>query len=98
VADLAVFIGAPDGKYPSKPPLIVVEILSEEDRWSDALDKSEDYHRWGVRHVWLADPDRRALFVFDGSGLRQAPEWELPECEASVTPEQVFPDETTACQ
>jgi len=95
VADLAVFLGErPKGKYPSTPPLIVVEILSDDDRLSEALEKAEDYYRWGVRHVWLADPDRRALFVFDGSGLRQVPDWALLECETSITPEQVFPDQT----
>jgi Uma2 family endonuclease len=36
---------------PDTPPLIVVEILSPDDRLTEVREKLEEYRAWGVPHV-----------------------------------------------
>lgn len=38
------------------PPLIVIEILSPEDRVSRYKERLEDYRRMGVPNIWVIDP------------------------------------------
>src|SRR4026207_2269854 len=65
IADVAVFAGdVPDGmKYPTEPPEFVIEMVSEDDRHVEILEKLAEYHAWGVKHVWLVDPWTRKFFV-----------------------------------
>src|SRR5215831_19318002 len=44
-------------KYPTDPAEVIVEIVSEDDRYVEILEKLADYHRWG-RQAHLA---RRSL-------------------------------------
>jgi Uma2 family endonuclease len=43
----------------AKPPLLVVEILSPDDTYSDTEERAEDYFRMGVSTVWIIDPKTR---------------------------------------
>ena len=57
IADIAVFAGTePDESVPSRPPLLVVEIISPDDRYSEVLEKLAEYRQWGVSHIWVVDP------------------------------------------
>ena len=44
----------------TRPPLVVVEILSPEDRLSAIFAKCERYHDWGVPFCWIVDPIKEA--------------------------------------
>src|SRR6266480_6688035 len=94
VADIAVFIGdVPSGKkYPTDPPEIVIEIVSEDDRHVEILEKLADYHSWGAKHIWLVDPWTRKFFVYDASGLHEVPAFELPEYNAKISVAEFFAD------
>jgi len=51
-----------DGEQPDvtvEPPLLVVEILSPDDTYSDTEERAEDYFRMGVSTVWIIDPKTR---------------------------------------
>jgi Uma2 family endonuclease len=63
VADIAVWRSGSIGhRLPTIPPLLVVEILSPEDRLVRLQPKIQDYLAHGVECVWVVDPDeRRAL-------------------------------------
>jgi Uma2 family endonuclease len=41
------------------PPVLVVEILSPDDSYSDTQDRAQDYLEMGVKAVWLIDPRSR---------------------------------------
>jgi Uma2 family endonuclease len=41
------------------PQLIVVEVLSPEDRHARVQQKIEDYRRFGVANIWIVDPAKR---------------------------------------
>lgn len=43
----------------SHSPLVVVEVLSPEDRQSRLHARIEDYREAGVTHIWVVDPSRR---------------------------------------
>lgn len=57
----------PDGKLPAGvltiPVDIAIEVLSPSDRWTDVLDKIQEYLRSGVAEVWVIDPDQRSVTI-----------------------------------
>ncbi len=53
-------------KTQNDPPLIAIEILSEDDRYSDLANRAGDLRAMGVEHIWLIDPDRRLASIWDG--------------------------------
>ena len=55
-------------KIQEQPPLIAIEILSDDDRVSDLAKRAGDLHAMGVRHIWLVDPEQRSAAVWtDGA-------------------------------
>jgi len=63
------------------PPHLVVEILSPDDETADLLAKVADYLRFGVSHIWIADPYKHTVQEADREGIRYcadlAPQTEL---------------------
>lgn len=55
-------------KYISDAPDLVVEVLSPETRRRDRSLKSKRYARYGVREMWIADPDLKTIEVFVNAG------------------------------
>ena len=53
---------------PEKPPLVLIEVLSPNDRLTAVLEKLEEYRAWGVRHV-LAGGSAFAADVSVGCGI-----------------------------
>jgi Uma2 family endonuclease len=65
VADVALWRGDDIGtNIPTKPPFLVVEILSPEDRTVRMLPKIQEYLSIGVEYVWLIDPEEKAALIF----------------------------------
>lgn len=55
-------------KTQDEPPLIVIEILSDDDKVSDLQKRAGDLHAMGVEHIWLIDPEQRSASVWtDGA-------------------------------
>jgi len=65
--DVAVFMNpnweAPAG-YTAEPPDLAVEVRSPSQTWTQVLDKVGEYLRMGVRLVWVIDPVRQRVTVF----------------------------------
>ncbi len=79
IPDIAVFAGTePDENVPSHPPLVVIEIISPDDRYSEVLEKLAEYRQWGVSHIWVVDPDRRTLATYEAGALLPASSLALP--------------------
>jgi Uma2 family endonuclease len=91
IADLAVFLGErPAYPYPTTPPLIVIEIISPDEKHSELMSKLEDYEAWGVIQVWAVNPELKRLYVFSRGTLAVVSRWQVPEIGVEITPEQVF--------
>jgi Uma2 family endonuclease len=54
-------------------PLLCIEVLSPEDRYSRTLTKCKDYFAMGVPEVWIFDPETRVVTVaHEGSSVEQS--------------------------
>ena len=91
IPDVAVFEGAgPTEAVPTAPPLLVVEISSPDDRLDAMLQKLDEYRTWGVRHIWLIEPERRRIHVYDQGSLTAVSRLELAEFGFTVTAQELF--------
>ena len=60
ISDVCIFAGGdPAERVPAQPPLVAIEILSPDDRHSELMRKFEEYSAFGVRYIWLVDPESR---------------------------------------
>ncbi len=55
VPDLAVVLPGPQPDVLVHPPLLVVEIVSPDDSYSDTQERAQDYRDMGVETVWIID-------------------------------------------
>jgi Uma2 family endonuclease len=52
---------------------VAIEIVSPDDRYSEMLEKLAEYQEWGVANIWVIDPHRRTLAVYQDEALRTVP-------------------------
>lgn len=93
VPDLSVLrADAPREQIITHPPLIVIEILSPEDRLSRFQDRIEDYLVFGVENIWVIDPERREAYTATSSGLHpvRTNELTVPETPIRVVLSELF--------
>jgi Uma2 family endonuclease len=90
VPDVSVFWpDEPTLAFPDHPPLVVVEILFNEDRMAAVRSKLDEYHTWGLPHVWLVDPYLRKLYTCDDR-LTEVATFRIPELDLELRPTQIF--------
>jgi Uma2 family endonuclease len=93
VVDCAVYLKArPKGRYATNPAYVAIEIVSPDDRRGRLTERLEDYRRWGVKHVWLVDPQRKRLHEYTEAGLLQHASLRLPEFDFEISSEELFKD------
>jgi Uma2 family endonuclease len=68
---MAIDRNAPDEQIITRPPLLCVEILSPEDRFSRMEEKIAEYFRMGVRAVWVVDPRKQSAYQCEGPAFSQ---------------------------
>jgi Uma2 family endonuclease len=59
VPDLVVLTAGAQPDVFTDPPLLVIEILSPDDSYSDTQERAQDYRLLGVKTVWIIDPKTR---------------------------------------
>jgi Uma2 family endonuclease len=91
IPDVALFAEKlPEQPVPDKPPLIVVEILSKDDRHVDLIQKLDEYREWGVLHIWVIDPLAKRFSMYTEFGLQNVSSLSLPEYPIQLTPAELF--------
>jgi len=60
IPDLVVVKAGPQPDVLTSPPLLVIEILSPDDSYSDTQERAQDYRQMGVETVWIIDPKTRS--------------------------------------
>jgi Uma2 family endonuclease len=89
IPDVSVFFLDEPPEVPESPPLIAIEILSQDDRMASAREKLEEYRNWGVKHVWLVDPQSQRMYTCDG-GLAEVAKLTVPELNLEIQPSDIF--------
>lgn len=78
VADFCLLsANAPREQILITPPLLVVEVLSNEDLFSETQDRLDNYLAIGVPVVWVIDPKKRRAWMHSNSGIKEAKNGEL---------------------
>ncbi len=72
------------------PPLICIEVLSPEDRWSRVEKRIEEFLAMGVQHVWVFDPQDRQVFDCTSNGRRLVTEETLEAPPVSINLPELF--------
>jgi Uma2 family endonuclease len=93
IPDVCVFAGEPPQEsVPSTPPLLAVEILSNDERHHNLMVKLEEYRVWGVSNIWVVDPLSKRLSFYTASGLQNASSLALADYPLELTPAVLFSD------
>jgi Uma2 family endonuclease len=77
VPDLVVVSAGPQPDVLTDPPLLVIEILSPDDTYSDTQERAQDYRAMGVETVWIIDPKTRTGRMCSGPHWVEAPRLEV---------------------
>jgi Uma2 family endonuclease len=59
IPDVMLVSRGPQPEVTVDPPVLVVEVLSPDDTYTDTHSRSADYLNMGVRAVWIIDPTSR---------------------------------------
>lgn len=80
----------PKERFPSTPPLVVAEIVSEDDRYLNLMAKLEEHAAFGVEHIWIVEPARRLLRRYRPDKLETVSSFDLPDYNVHITPADLF--------
>ena len=72
--------------YLDVAPELIVEILSPRDRWNEVNDIIAEYFEIGVQIVWIADPKRKQIHVYQA-----VTEVEILKAEDIISGREVLP-------
>jgi Uma2 family endonuclease len=95
IPDICVVVGAePQEQAFTKPPFLCIEILSVEDRMVRVQERIDDYLEFGVRYVWLINPQTRKAWIYTSDGAREAKDGVLRTAapEIAVPLSEVLPE------
>lgn len=95
VPDICVVVGPePDEQILTSPPFLCIEILSPEDRMGRMQQRIDDYLAFGVRYVWVVDPQTRKAWIYISESSREVRDGMLrtENPEILVPLEAVFED------
>ena len=59
----------PVERFPTRPPLVCIEILSKDDTLRRMQERVTDYLEFGVPHVWIVDPATQRAYVCTTHGF-----------------------------
>ncbi len=72
------------------PPILVVEILSPEDTYSDTQERARDYLNMGVEMVWVIDPKSRTGRMCKGDIWQEARTLRVPGTPIHIDLDSIF--------
>jgi Uma2 family endonuclease len=90
IPDVVVVPAGPQPDVLVEPPLLVIEILSPEDSYSDTQERAEDYLSMGVGTVWIIDPKTRTGRMCNSAVWTAARRLEVPKTPLFVNLDEIF--------
>ncbi len=88
--DVIVDYAGPQPPVLVRPPLIVIEILSPTDRFTEMTEKVRDYIGMGIANIWLIDPETRRCSVWQDTSWRDVHRFQVPDSPVHVDMDWVF--------
>jgi len=84
--------GTPREQILTHPPLLVIEILSPEDRLSRMTERTDEYLEFGIENIWIIDLARRLAYRVTRIGFELAPTGEItvPDTPIRVVLSELF--------
>jgi Uma2 family endonuclease len=73
-----------------EPPILVIEILSPDDSYSDTQERAQDYQKMGVGTVWIIDPKTRTGRMCSGPEWKEASRLEVKQTPLYVDLKEIF--------
>ena len=96
VPDLVVLTAGAQPEVLTDPPLLVIEILSPDDTYSDTQERAQDYREMGVETVWIIDPKTRTGRMCSGAEWVEASRLEVKGTPLYVNLSEIFSQMTSA--
>jgi Uma2 family endonuclease len=96
VPDLVVLTAGVQPDVLIDPPLLVIEILSPDDTYSDTQDRAHDYRSMGVETVWIIDPKTRTGRMCSGAEWVEAERLTVKGTPLYVNLPEIFSQLTSA--
>jgi Uma2 family endonuclease len=96
VPDVVVLTAGAQPDVLSDPPLLVIEILSPDDSYSDTQERAQDYRAMGVETVWIIDPKTRTGRMCSGTEWVEASRLEVKGTPLYVNLPEIFSQMTSA--
>jgi Uma2 family endonuclease len=90
VPDIVVPRAWPQPDVLTDPPLLVIEILSPDDTYSDTQERAQDYRAMGVGTVWIIDPKTRTGRMCSGAKWVEAGRLEVKGTPLFVELGEIF--------
>ena len=91
VPDVCVYEREPDEQVFTAPPLVVVEVLSPDDRMSRMQRKLDDYYTMGCRNIWILDPWEKRAFEYNGTATTEIHD-KLSVAGFDINLSEIFPE------
>lgn len=96
VPDLVVLTAGAQPDVLTDPPLLVIEILSPDDTYSDTQERAQDYRTMGVETVWIIDPKTRTGRMCSGAKWVESSRLEVKKTPMYVSLPDIFSQLTSA--
>jgi Uma2 family endonuclease len=96
VPDLVVLAAGAQPDVLTDPPLLVIEILSPDDSYSDTQERARDYREMGVKTVWIVDPKTRTGRMCSGAEWVESSRLEVKGTSLYVNLPDIFSQLTSA--
>ena len=91
IVDMAVYAHQePVEELPKDLPLVVIEIVSPDDRHEELMERLEEFRAWGVPHVRLVDPGLHRMYAYRDGGLTPVTAFELPEFDVRIAANEIL--------
>ena len=90
IPDLTITTPGPKPDVLTESPVLVIEILSPDDSYTDTVIRAQDYLEMGVLMVWIIDPRSRTGRMCQGSNWTASERLTLPGTEIYVDLDAIF--------
>ena len=78
IPDVTVVKSGPQPPVLVESPVLIIEVLSSDDTYSDTERRAEDYQKMGVQTIWIIDPETRTGRMCIGANWTAAARLEVP--------------------